>query len=333
MPTYSFVIPVYNRPRQLACLLDSMNDQSFKPVFWEIHIVEDGSTESAEELVGQYQAVLPIQYHYKQRGGPSSARNYGTRMAKGEYIVFVDSDTMLPADYLQKLEDQLFGIDCALGGGPDGLVPQANVWQRAVNYAMTSYLTTGGIRGKKMSMETFKPRAHNMCARKDVFTDLKGFNTSMRYGEDIDFSLRAEAKGYVAHFFPHVEVRHFRKNSLRAFFHQTYQSGKARGYLAQAHPGSLRLVHALPALANILGLCFIALGMFISYQVFLWVFILFVGIIFAHAWRAEKNPLVGMLSVVTSACQIMGYGMGHISYHLFFRRSLLAYHAISFFLS
>ena len=241
---YSFIIPVYNRPNEVDELLQSLKTQTFKD--FEVVVVEDGSNIPCENVVCSYSSDLNVHYYNKPNSGPGQTRNYGVERAQGEYVLILDSDVVLPPGYLQAVDDELQQKPCDAFGGPDRAHKDFTPMQKAINYAMTSFFTTGGIRGGKKKMDKFYPRSFNMGVRREVYEALQGFS-KMRFGEDIDFSTRIFKGGYKCRLFPEAWVWHKRRTDLKKFFKQVHNSGIARINLMKRHPGTLKLVHTLPA--------------------------------------------------------------------------------------
>ena len=225
---YSFIIPVYNRPEELQELLESIMRQSLGD--YEVIVVEDGSTRTSEEVIQRFIPQIYSLYYYQiPNGGPSRARNIGANYAKGDYIIILDSDVVLPEGYLLAVDKALSHGDIDAFGGPDTASEDFTPIQKAINYAMTSTLTTGGIRGGSAdAMEQFKPRSFNLGCRRALFLQLGGFDVGMRFGEDIDFSLRLQEAGARTVLIPEAYVYHKRRVDLRRFFKQVHNSGIAR---------------------------------------------------------------------------------------------------------
>lgn len=237
---YSFIIPVYNRPNEVDELLQSLKTQTFKD--FEVVVVEDGSNIPCENVVCSYSSDLNVRYYNKPNSGPGQTRNYGVERAQGEYVLILDSDVVLPPGYLQAVDDELQQKPCDAFGGPDRAHKDFTPMQKAINYAMTSFFTTGGIRGGKKKMDKFYPRSFNMGVKREVYEALQGFS-KMRFGEDIDFSTRIFKGGYTCRLFPEAWVWHKRRTDLKKFFKQVHNSGIARINLMKRHPGTLKLVH------------------------------------------------------------------------------------------
>ena len=327
---FSVVVPVYNRPDEVDELLQSLETQSTKD--FEVIIIEDGSTLPCKEVVENYQEILDIHYFVIENAGPAGARNVGIEKAKGEYIIFFDSDCIIPQGYFKALEQALDETHADAFGGPDKAHESFTDVQKAINYSMTSFFTTGGIRGGTQKMDKFYPRSFNMGIRRKVAQALGGFS-KMRFGEDIDFSIRIVKGGYKSCLFSEAWVYHKRRTDLKKFFKQVNNSGIARINLYKKHPDSLKLVHTLPAIFT-LGVVFLALLFLIGILVgtaiqtglinpdppfgliictlALLPLMLFSLIIFVDATIKNKSLKIGLLAVKASFVQLLGYGSGFL---------------------
>lgn len=304
----SIIIPVYNRPDELDELLSSLCNQTYYHQDYEIIVIEDGSTLSSEQIVNRYGYTLRnLRYIEIPNGGPSKARNIGAREARGEYLIILDSDVVLPEKYIEEVIRGLERTDADAFGGPDAAAPHFTPMQHAISYAMTSIFTTGGIRGgSAKAMERFKPRTFNMGVRRQLFERLGGFSEDMRYGEDIDFSLRMLKAGAKVELLPEAFVYHKRRVNLEQFFQQVRHSGQARIELEKRHPESLRLVHLLPT-AFLIVLLLAIVSTTICYIVVLYALLLFVD-----ACSKTKSIAIALRAVVASFVMLIGYGIGFI---------------------
>ncbi len=304
---YSVIIPVYNRPDEVDELLGSLAVQTFRD--FEVIIVEDGSSVPCEGVVGDYRDRMDIHYYYKPNSGPGQTRNYGAERSRGEYLLILDSDCILPEGYLAAVEAELRREPADAFGGPDRAHDSFTSVQKAINYAMTSFFTTGGIRGGKKKMDRFYPRSFNMGIRAEVYRALGGFSR-MRFGEDIDFSIRIFKAGYRCRLFPQAWVWHKRRTDFRKFFKQVHNSGIARINLYKKYPESLKLVHLLPAVFTV-GVALVLLAAFFC----VWnlgLLGIFVLVIFLDASLKNKSPKIGILSVIAAFIQLVGYGTGFL---------------------
>ena len=304
---YSIIVPVYNRPDEVDELLQSLCEQTVKD--FEVLIIEDGSVKPCKDVCDKYASILDLHYYAKENSGPGQSRNYGAERANGEYVIILDSDVVLPAGYLQAVEDELKQNPCEAFGGPDATHPSFTPIQKAISYSMTSFFTTGGIRGGKAKLDKFYPRSFNMGIRRDVYLQLSGF-TKMRFGEDIDFSYRIVEAGFMPRLFPEAWVWHKRRTDFRKFFRQVYNSGIARINLEKRHPGTMKLVHLLPTVftLGVIGLLLITL----FWPLACVPIILYSLLLCIDSSIKNKSLWVGLLSIPAAFVQLMGYGFGFI---------------------
>ena len=314
---YSVIVPVYNRPNECEELLESLTHQTQRD--FEVIIVEDGSSVPCSEVVERYADKLAVHYYDKPNSGPGQTRNYGVERANGEYVIILDSDVVLPEGYFAAIDAELAANPCDAFGGPDRAHESFSTTQKAINYAMTSFFTTGGIRGGKAKLDKFYPRSFNMGVRREVYQALEGFS-AMRFGEDIDFSTRIFKSGYRCRLFPEAWVYHKRRTDLKKFFKQVHNSGIARIHLSHRHPGTHKLVHLLPAVFTLgvafllvlalLSLCFgCEIGTFVSLSPLL-LFALLIGV---DATRQSCSLAVGVTAIAAAFVQLTGYGTGYLS--------------------
>jgi glycosyltransferase involved in cell wall biosynthesis len=310
---YSVIVPVYNRPDEVDELLESLCSQTFKD--FEAIIVEDGSQKPCKDVCDKYASILDLHYYLKNNSGPGQSRNYGVERAHGEYVIILDSDVVLPTTYLEATDKSLTSYLSPLTsivawGGPDAAHPSFTPVQKAISYSMTSFFTTGGIRGGKAKLDKFYPRSFNMGIRRDVYQQLGGFS-KMRFGEDIDFSYRIVEAGYMPRLFPDAWVWHKRRTDFRKFFRQVYNSGIARINLEKRHPGTMKLVHLLPMVFTLGVIGLLLLAPF-TCGVSLLPLILYCLLIFVDSSLKNKSLWVGLLSVPAAFVQLMGYGFGFL---------------------
>ena len=322
---YSIIVPVFNRPDEVDELLESLCSQTLKD--FEVVIVEDGSQKPCKDVCDKYAGILDLHYYNKENSGPGQSRNYGVERAQGRYVIILDSDVVLPEGYLEAIDSAIGHqtSDIVAWGGPDASHPSFTPVQKAISYSMTSFFTTGGIRGGKAKLDKFYPRSFNMGIRRDVYQELGGFS-KMRFGEDIDFSYRIVEAGYQPRLFPDAWVWHKRRTDFRKFFRQVYNSGIARINLEKRHPGTLKLVHLLPTVftLGVIGLILIsAVGRVLMHydDVHRWFWLcaapwlpilLYSLIICVDSSIQNKSIKVGFLSIPAAFVQLMGYGFGFI---------------------
>ena len=336
---YSIIVPVYNRPDEVDELLESLSNQTLKD--FEVIIVEDGSVKPCKDVCDKYAGILALHYYAKENSGPGQSRNYGAERANSEWLIVLDSDVVLPEGYLAAVDSAISHqtSDFAAFGGPDAAHPSFTPVQKAISYSMTSFFTTGGIRGGKAKLDKFYPRSFNMGIQRDVYLALGGF-TKMRFGEDIDFSYRIVEAGYHPRLLPDAWVWHKRRTDFRKFFRQVYNSGIARINLTKRHPGTLKLVHLLPTVftLGVIGLLLIfawGASLYIEGEILdayglrptdnmhqgigfalcvlsLLPILFYSLIIFIDSSIRNRSLWVGLLSIPAAFVQLMGYGLGFI---------------------
>ncbi len=306
---FSFIVPVYNRPGEIYELLDSVSALEFTEPF-EIVIVEDGSTETCQHIVERYKEKLHISYFFKENSGPGDSRNYGMSRAKGNYFIILDSDCLLPPQYMNTVAAYLEEHYCDCYGGADAAHDSFTSLQKAINYVMTSFLTTGGIRGNKKAVQRFEPRSFNMGLSKQAFELTNGFS-DIHPGEDPDLSQRIMKLGLKTSFIPNAYVFHKRRISWRKFYQQVKKFGMVRPILNKWHPSSSKITFWFPTLFLFFVLFSIIGPFFISPLVAL-PLIGYCLIIFIHSSILNKSVTIGLYSIVALFVQFFGYGWGFL---------------------
>lgn len=326
MTKYSIIVPVFNRPDEVSELLESLTKQRLQD--FEVIIVEDGSQVPCKDVCAQYGDKLDIHYYYKENSGPGQSRNYGAERAVGEYLLILDSDVVLPETYLNAVDEELSRQPADAFGGPDRAHSSFTDTQKAISYSMTSFFTTGGIRGGKKKLDKFYPRSFNMGIRRDVYLRLGGFS-NMRFGEDIDFSIRIFKMGCHCRLFPEAWVWHKRRTDFRKFWRQVYNSGIARINLYKKYPESLKLVHLLPMVftVGVTTLVLLTLLALVLLSVTSWgegcnkwlvalcllsPIVCYSVLLGIDSTLSNKSLKIGLLSIRAAFTQLMGYGCGFL---------------------
>ena len=343
---YSIIIPVYNRPDELRELLESLvslkkaagardreatrekaalrdsravqDNEAVKdsqatsknnPANWEVIVVEDGSSVRSDEICKAFSGDLELRYQFQENAGPAAARNAGSKSARGEWLLFFDSDCIIPHGYFEAVDRALEDMSIDFFGGPDRAAAEFSATQKAIDYAMTSFLTTGGIRGGRRKLDKYYPRSFNKGVRKAAFLDVGGFS-GLRFGEDLDLSMRLMQAGYRSALIEDAWVYHKRRTDLKKFFKQVYNSGMARVVLNRLHPGTMKPVHLLPSLF-VLYLLAALVSLLVGAQGLLWypVGILAV-ILFIDGFRSTGDIGASVLVPPASFVQLCGYGTG-----------------------
>ncbi|MFC5044703.1 glycosyltransferase [Aquimarina hainanensis] len=309
-PDFSFIIPVYNRPEEIKELLASMKAMEYDQPY-EIVIVEDGSTDTAAAEVEKYKDQLSISYYQKENTGPGDSRNYGMRVAKGNYFIILDSDVILPADYLSEVASFLAKKFVHCFGGPDDAHSSFSDLQKAISFSMTSYMTTGGIRGRKNTMGKFQPRSFNMGLSREAFEKSSGFG-NIHPGEDPDLTIRLWELGYETALIPTAKVFHKRRISWEKFKIQVHKFGLVRPILNKWHPQTAKITYWFPSLFIAFAILSIVAACF-GY----WYFAAFLAgyflLIFIGALRSYKSVSIAIKAVIAVLIQFYGYGKGFLT--------------------
>lgn len=306
---FSLIIPIYNRPEEIKELLESLLLSDYKKEF-EIVIIEDGSKIDCKEVIAQYADKFTISYYFKENSGPGDSRNYGMKVAKGDYFIILDSDCLIPSNYLSEVEKELESdyVDCF--GGSDAAHESFSKIQKAINFTMTSFLTTGGIRGGSEKIGKFQPRSFNMGISKKAFEESKGFG-NIHPGEDPDLSIRLWKLGYKTRLFPNAFVYHKRRIDWDKFSIQVNKFGKARPILDSWYPEYSKITFWFPSLF-IIGLFFSVILLIFGYKLPILFYAFYYLMILVFSTIQNKSIEIGLLSLIAVNRQFFGYGLGYL---------------------
>jgi glycosyltransferase involved in cell wall biosynthesis len=310
-PKYSVIVPVYNRPDEIRDLLASLVDQQLKD--FEVIVVEDGSATTCREVFEQFSDQLAIQYFYKPNSGPGPSRNFGFEKSNGSYFVVFDSDCILPPHYLGAVEQGMQETFFDAWGGPDKGRHDFTLLQQAMAYTMSSFLTTGGIRGGKKKLGWFQPRSFNMGISREVYQATGGFRLD-RYAEDIELSIRIRNAGFKIEYVADAFVYHKRRTSFSQFYQQVKNFGKGRAMIGKLHPTEVKLTHWLPtifALGVVLSLILLLINSFLG-LLMTGCYLGYALALMTHAFQSTRSLTVSLLSVPSAFIQLLGYGLGFI---------------------
>ena len=307
---FSIIVPVYNRPEEIEELLESLLLQTYQAAY-EIVIVEDGSAVPSEHVLKRFSDKLHISYYFKENTGPGDSRNFGMQKARGNYFIFIDSDCILPPHYLEEVDKALKESPADCFGGPDAAHASFSKIQKAINYAMTSLITTGGIRGHRRSVNTFQPRSFNMGLSKAAFQKTGGFG-SIHPGEDPDLSIRLSNEGFETCFIENAFVYHKRRISWKKFYQQMYKFGIARAILNKRYPKTQSITYWFPGL--FFGGLVLAIVLFLMYfGILMYGYMLFFLLIFIEALIKNRSISIASLAIYAVLVQFFAYGRGFIT--------------------
>ena len=290
-------------------MLESLTNQDFQDDF-EVLIIEDGSTNKSETIVEKYNNQLDLKYFFKDNSGAGASRNFGMEKSSGNYFVILDSDVIVPPQYLAEVKKALKDNYTDAFGGPDAAHKSFTALQKAINYSMTSVLTTGGIRGKKKSVGKFQPRSFNLGMSKIAFEKTQGFS-KMKNGEDIDLTFRLWENDFETQLIEKAFVFHKRRSTIQQFFKQTFGFGTARPILNKKYPETAKPTYWFPSLF-IIGLDISLILSIFGYSQILYFYGFYFLLIFINSLYQNKNLYVAFLSMITTLTQFLGYGLGFL---------------------
>jgi glycosyltransferase involved in cell wall biosynthesis len=317
---YSIIIPSFNRLEEIIELLESIQEMEFLKNRFEVIIVDDGSTDGTLEFLKKYQrkANFNFNYVFQKNLGPGAARNAGMSVAQGDFCIFVDSDCLIPKHWLIEIDSNLKSQQAAAFGGPDSFHPNFSPLLKAINYSMTSFLSTGGLRGRQgKKLAKFYPRSFNMGISKLLWQKIGGFG-SLRHGQDIEFSYRILKSGVKIIYIEKAFVYHKRRTNLRRFYRQVYNWGVARINLYKIDAAMLEPLHTLPAIATMIILltCFIAIFFEFARYILLCSSVFLLGVLLyamLDSVRIYRDIKPALFLPLIMPAQIIGYGLGFIT--------------------
>jgi glycosyltransferase involved in cell wall biosynthesis len=317
---YSIIVPSFNRLDEIKELIPTVELQNFDKNQFELIIVDDGSTDDTVAFIKDYKEQSQINFNYQvqKNQGPGAARNNGMKNARGDFFIFVDSDCTVPVHWLSEIEAQLNKSGADAFGGPDSYRDDFPPVLKAINYSMTSFITTGGLRGKKgKKLAKFYPRSFNMGLSRKLWEKIGGFG-NLRHGQDIEFSNRIIKSQANVAYIDNAFVYHKRRTNFRRFYKQVYNWGVARINLYKIDKSMLEPLHAIPAIFTLSAIIICILAFFFDFFRFLFV-LGFTGwcliIIFSmiDALRIYKEIIPALLVPFIISAQIFGYGLGFIN--------------------
>ena len=314
--SFSFIIPVFNRPDEIKELLESFSEME-NVVPFEIVIVEDGSSVESDKVVERFKPELDIKYFFKSNTGPGDSRNFGMQKASGNYFIILDSDCILPKNYLKEVNQSLHEEFVHCFGGPDAAHDSFSKLQKAINFSMTSFLSTGGIRGSKKSVDRFQPRSFNMGLSREAYEATGGFG-KIHPGEDPDLTIRLWDMGYDTKLIPKAKVFHKRRISWSKFYKQVYKFGMVRPILNHWHPQTSKMTYWFPTVFS-LGLLLAIVSSIFGVKWLLFLYLLYIALYFFSAMFSTKSIVIALQSLLALCIQMFGYGWGFLKSTIFIK--------------
>ena len=310
---FSLISPTFKRPDEVTEFLESLLDQDHQD--FEVILGDGTPGDTLRPVLKRFEdnPRYPLRIVYEEYLPVSDARNVAAAVATGDYLIFFDSDCIIPPNYLKNIEKYLAEVPLDAFGGPDMAHEDFTDLQKAISYSMTSLLTTGGIRGKKKSVSTYHPRGFNMGMRRKVFEKVGGYS-EFRCGEDIELSIRIIEAGYQVGLIPEAYVYHKRRTSIKQFFRQVFRFGAARINIWKRHPSELKLTHLFPFIfmlgTSLVLLLYLFFPTWYIAQLLISLLLIYLALILIDSLVQNRNLRVAVLSVITTLVMHYGYGWG-----------------------
>ncbi len=216
----SIVITVKNEERYIGNLLDSLVIQE-KP--FEIVIVDAHSEDRTREIVKRYMKKYDFIHLYEKGGSRGEGRNYGVKMASGEYVAFTDGDDIANPFWLKEIRKSFMngayvvaGKTIYIGYGPWEKLERVELFYRGFDVTYPSC---------------------NLAYRKELFEEIGGFDPWFMTAEDIDLNIRAVEKGAKIVHNPRAIIYHRTRDSFYSFAKQAFWNGYGRKQLTMKHGG------------------------------------------------------------------------------------------------
>lgn len=255
--SYSFIILTHNRLDLLKKCLESISENT-KNCSWptiEILICLNGE----DTKTYTYLKSIQKEFLYLKRAvRVGEARNLLIQKAKGEYLIFIDDDVILPFNYLSKGNKFLNDTSCEIFGGPDQSYKVKSLFQETLNTVMRTYLAMGPTKYRHTSTQrNIKGNeVHlilcNLWVKREVFIKIKFPKKYIRNEENV-FLYLAKEQGYSIEYFNDLNVYHFRKSNFKKLMISTFRSGQFRMISFFDYPKSLNILFLVPLIAILLG--------------------------------------------------------------------------------
>lgn len=321
-PKFALISPTFKRPDEVTEFLDSLRKLDYPKDKFEIILGDGTPGDELRPLIYPYQKDLPLKIYYEEFLPVSNARNRAAELSTAQFFIFLDSDCIIPEGYLKAVE---FFLDAHpqinLFGGPDAASEDFTDLQKAISFSMTSFLTTGGIRGGSSSVTTYHPRGFNMGISAELFNKVGGYDENFVCGEDVELSMRLIKAGAKSAFIEEAHVFHKRRTSIKQFRRQVFRFGAARPLLAKAHPGNLKITHLFPLAFTVYRHVSAILFLLVFYfnlsvlSLPFAMYVLYMVAVFFSALKKEGLS-VALLAVQTTNTMNAGYGIGFLRNYL-----------------
>ena len=312
-PEFSLISPTFKRPDEVREFIASAAKLAAPKSRFEV-ILADGTPDDSlrpEIQKAAEAAGLGVTVLFYPGLAVSDARNAAAAASRAPWLIFLDSDCLLPAGYLDAVAHGLARDAWDAFGGPDAAPPDFSPLQKAISFAMTSVLTTGGIRGgSSKPTATYYPRGFNMGIRAKAFWAVMGYDIDFKCGEDVELSIRVREAGFRVGLIPEAVVWHKRRSTLGQFYRQVRRFGSARIALAKRHKGQMKLTHAFPFAFMLAWISALALHLSGLWTQPVYLFHGYFAAVLLLSSIQNRSLGVGLRSVAATAVMFAGYAVG-----------------------
>lgn len=219
-PFVSVIMPIYNAKAKILQSLNSVLNQDYPLDRYEVIAVDDGSVNGSDRLIQGFSVRLIRQ----NNRGSASARNLGFSNAKGEIIIFLDSDCIVGYEWIKShVIEHSLNKDAGCIGGAFAFPQIRSKFFEVCDYYSSWY--EQHPRCPPSSNYEYLPST-NLSFRRQVFENISGFNTNLRTGEDVDICRRLREKGKKILFRPHIVIYHYGRGNMIDFLNHHYGWGR-----------------------------------------------------------------------------------------------------------
>jgi len=227
-PTFSIVVPSYNRKERLARALNHLSQQTYPPELLEVVVVLDGCTDGSEAMLEQLRPSFPfkLQIISQAQSGPSAARNTGVKATRGEYILFVDDDVMvIPQLIMEHWQSHRHNPRLVVVGSMSKPVDyQGSTWTNWEQYILEEQYKD--ILSGKYAMSHRQFYTGNCSLKREWIIQAGLFDEDFKRYEDVELACRLQALGLQFEFNPKAIGYHYVERSFESWTKTHYLYGR-----------------------------------------------------------------------------------------------------------
>ncbi|HDY70694.1 MAG TPA: glycosyltransferase [Nitrospirae bacterium] len=323
MIIYSVIVPAYNADRTISKCLSSLTNQSISQDAYEVIVVDDGSTDKTPDIIRQFQ----VRYLFQENSGPATARNKGAEEAKGEIILFTDSDCVPQSNWIEEMTKPFDDPEVmAVKGG-------YRTEQRSLTARFAQIEFEERFEMLKKSESIDMVDTYSAGFRRSVFLSLGGFDQSfpVANNEDTDFSYKMSDAGHKMVFNPDAVVLHLNHpDSIWRYARLKFWRGYWRMVVYRRYPDKMLKDSYTPQtlklqilflFLSLMCLSVVWLDTTVVYSLLIIALILFIATSIPFAVLALRRDItVGLLAPFFLSLRALALGSGSIWGMLFSKK-------------